>query len=269
MERPSWAPAGVNTETPSIARVYDYWVEGTHNFPADREVARQVAEANPLLPRTFRANRAFLRRVARELTGLGVRQFLDVGSGIPAGRNLHDVVFECAPDARVVYTDIDPVAVAHGREILADEPRAAIFQGDLRDVSGIWGAEATRRLLDPAKPIALILGAVLHFVPDEDDPGALLRQHADRLAPGSFVVVSHAGAMRVPAAAPASARRYQGAVSEVIWRGPAEVAALCDGLDLIEPGVTPVTLWRPDDAADDELGADALMLAAVARKPGG
>ncbi|MDF9816829.1 SAM-dependent methyltransferase [Streptomyces sp. SPB162] len=268
MERPSWAPSDVDIETPSIARVYDYWVGGTHNFEVDRAVARQVEEANPALPKTFRANRAFLRRAGRELAGLGIRQFLDVGSGIPAEHNVHDAVFAAAPDSKVVYTDIDPVAVAHGRAILADEPRAAIFQGDLYKPKDIFEAPDTVRLIDFDQPVGLILGAVLHFVPEENDPLALIRQFTDRLVPGSYLVLSHAGADEVPQAAPNVAKSYGGAVSEVIWRSTEQFTALFEGFQLIDPGVTPVTVWRPDADADvDGLGAGAPMLAGAALKP--
>ncbi|GAA3501781.1 SAM-dependent methyltransferase [Streptomyces prasinosporus] len=265
MERPSWAPAEVDIDTPSIARVYDYWIGGTHHFPADRELAARVSEGNPGLPLGLRANRAFLRRAVRELSALGVRQFLDIGSGIPAEGNVHDVALAAHPDSTVVYVDIDPVAVAHGRAILADEPRAAVLRGDLYRPEEILGAPDTRRLIDLDRPVALILAAVLHFVPDEDGPLALVKRYTDRLAPGSHLVISHAGAETVPRAAPDAAERYRGAVSQVVWRDTAALTALFEGHELLAPGVVRAPLWRPEpgDRPDPELP----VLAGVAVKP--
>jgi hypothetical protein len=268
MTRPSWAPSDVDIDTPSIARVYDYWIGGTHNFPCDQAVAAKIASANPTLPKTFRANRAFLRRAVRELTGVGITQFLDIGSGIPATGNVHDVALESSPDAKVVYVDIDPVAVAHGRAILADEPRAESIQGDLYKPQDIFDAPETQRLLDFSQPVALILAAVLHFVPDADDPLAIIRQYTDQMVPGSFLIISHAGVEEVPDTAPSYAQSYQSSVNEVIWRSRTEVDSLFAGLDLIEPGVVPVPLWRPETAEDPEgLGSAAPMFVGVARKP--
>jgi S-adenosyl methyltransferase len=267
VNRPSWAPLEVDITIPSIARVYDYWIGGTHNFPADREVAAKVAAADPSLPKTFRANRAFLRRAVRELTGLGIRQFLDIGSGIPAEGNVHDIAFASGLDSRVLYVDIDPVAVAHGQALLAGEQRAASIQGDLYKAEEILSSPAAGRLLDFSQPVAVILAAVLHFVPDGDDPLALIHQFTDRLVPGSFLVLSHAGTEQVPQAAPSATQSYRGQVSEVIWRSRVEIESLFAGLDLMEPGVVPVPLWRPDAAEDPEgLGASAPMLAGVALK---
>ncbi|MEU7024555.1 SAM-dependent methyltransferase [Streptomyces sp. NPDC046203] len=265
MERPSWAPPEVDIDTPSIARVYDYWIGGTHHFPVDRDLGDRVVEGNPGLPGTLRANRAFLRRAVRELSALGIRQFLDIGSGIPAEGNVHDVALDAHPDSTVVYVDIDPVAVAHGRAILAGEPRAAVFQGDLYKPRDILEAADTRRLIDFDRPVGLILAAVLHFVPDRDDPLALVRQYTDRLVPGSHLVISHAGAEAVPKAAPEAAERYRGAVSEVVWRDTAELTALFDGHDLLAPGVVRAPAWRPGPG--DQAGAEPDMLAGVAVKP--
>lgn len=264
-ERPAWAPPEVDIDTPSIARVYDFWIGGAHNFPADRELARKVAAGNPDLPATLRANRAFLRRAVRELSALGIRQFLDIGSGIPAEGNVHDVALAAHPDSKVVYVDIDPVAVAHGRALLADEPRAAVFQGDLYKSREILDAPETRRLLDFGQPVALILAAVLHFVPDSDDPLALVGQYTEGLAPGSALVISHAGAEEVPRAAPEAAEQYRGAVSRVIWRDNRELAALFGDFELLEPGVVRAPLWHPDptDTPDPSLP----MLAGAALKP--
>ncbi len=267
MARPSWAPAEVDIDTPSIARVYDYWIGGTHNFPVDRELAEKVSRGNPELVRTLRANRAFLRRSVRELSALGIRQFLDIGSGIPAEGNVHDVALSAHPDSKVVYVDIDPVAVAHGRAILADEPRAAVFQGDLYQAEEILQAPETKELIDFSEPVALILAAVLHFVPDTDSPLELIGRYTERLAPGSFLVISHAGADEVPQAVPEAAERYQDAVSQVIWRSRQELTALFAGHQLIAPGVVRAPQWRPEPGEQPE--PDLAMLAGVAVKAAG
>ncbi|WP_407550911.1 SAM-dependent methyltransferase [Streptomyces sp. Pv4-95] len=270
MNRPSWAPPEVDIEKPSIARVYDYWVGGTHNFPADVAVAKSIADKNPLLPRTLRSNRAFLRRAVDELTKLGIGQFLDVGSGIPTEGNVHEVALENNPDSRVLYVDIDPVAVAHGKAILAGNPQAASLLGDLRKPGDIFAAQETKDLIDFSRPVGLILAAVLHFISDADDPKAMLRQFTDKLAPGSYVVISHAGMEKKPAPedVPASASQtYQENVSEVYWRDIEEVNALFEGLELIDPGVVPVPLWRIGPEGDPEgFGAEAHALAGVAKK---
>ncbi|WP_217235996.1 SAM-dependent methyltransferase [Streptomyces sp. AC555_RSS877] len=264
-ERPAWAPPEVDIDTPSIARVYDYWIGGTHNFPADRALARKVAVGNPDLPATLKANRAFLRRAVRQLSDLGIRQFLDIGSGIPAEGNVHDVALAAHPDSKVVYVDIDPVAVAHGRALLAGQPRAAVFQGDLYKSREILDAVDTRRLIDFGQPVALILAAVLHFVPDGDEPLALVRQYTEGLVPGSALVISHAGAEEVPRAAPEAAEQYRGAVSEVIWRDNRELAALFEDFELLDPGVVRAPLWRPEPT--DTPDPDLAMLSGVALKP--
>ncbi|MER7570004.1 SAM-dependent methyltransferase [Streptomyces sp. NPDC048523] len=269
MTRPSWAPPEVDIDKPSIARVYDYWVGGSHNFPADVAVAKSIADKNPLLPRTLRSNRAFLRRAVKELTALGIDQFLDIGSGIPTEGNVHEVALENNGDSRVLYVDIDPVAVAHGKAILAGHPQAASLLGDLRKPGDIFASKEIE-LIDFSRPVALIFAAVLHFVSDADDPKGMLREFTAKLAPGSYVVISHAGMNNKPAPqeVPASAQEtYVRNVSEVYWRDTAEVTDLFEGLELIEPGVVPVPLWRIGPQGDPEgFGAEAHALAGVAKK---
>ncbi|MFI0411630.1 SAM-dependent methyltransferase [Actinomadura sp. 3N508] len=273
MIRPDWAPPDIDLDTPSIARVYDYWVGGTHNLPVDRVIAERLESENPVLPMTLRSNRAFLRRAVRELSSLGVDQFLDIGAGIPTEGNVHEVALECNPSSRVVYVDIDPVAVSHGRAILADEPRATSIQGDFLRPGEILTNPEVRAMLDPDRPIALVLAAILHFVPDQDHPRKVLDQYLAHLAPGSFLVISHAGIMHrsdeTGPPAPEATEQYKERVSDAIrWRDAAALRSLCSGLDIIEPGVTPVPLWRPcADDPPDEVGTDAVALALVARKP--
>src|SRR2546421_865213 len=170
MERPDWAPETIDIERPSAARIYDYWLGGSHNFAVDREMARQVTSLVPETPLIMQANRAFLHRAARFLVESGIRQFLDIGSGIPTLGNVHEVVQKAIPDAPVVYVDIDPVAVTHSRHILAGNERVAVIQEDLRRPDRILAHPDATRLLDLDQPVALLLLAVLHFIPDDDDP---------------------------------------------------------------------------------------------------
>src|SRR5262245_2040095 len=165
MDRQDWAPEGIDTDRPSAARIYDYWLGGSHNFAIDREVARAVTELVPDTARIMQANRAFLRRAVLFLIEQGIRQFLDIGSGIPTLGNVHEVAQKAAPESRVVYVDVDPIAVAHSRHILTGNARATVIQGDLRHVDGIIGHEQALNLLDFDEPIALMLMAVIHFIP--------------------------------------------------------------------------------------------------------
>ena len=178
MTRPSWAPPEIDLDRPSAARVYDFYLGGFHNFPADREMAREAIRMWPELPLMMQANRAFLRRAVRFAVGRGITQFLDIGSGIPTVGNSHEVAQQADPAARVVYVDIDPVAVAHSRAILGgDDRRPSCCRPTCAIRTAILADERVRGLLDLDRPVAMLLVALLHFVPDEDDPG-----RADRAA---------------------------------------------------------------------------------------
>ncbi|NUO56844.1 MAG: hypothetical protein HOV71_31370 [Hamadaea sp.] len=255
MERPRWAPADLDLDRPSVARVYDYYLGGSHNFAVDREFAQQVFQAMPNVPQLARENRAFLRRAVRALSAQGVDQFIDLGSGIPTVGNVHEVAQELDPKARVVYVDWDPVAVAHGQAILEDNDRTAVIGADLRDPEAIFADERVKALIDPARPTAVLLIAVLHFVPDEQQPIELIARIAGQLAPGSHVAISHASPDRQAAQLGQAANLYQKTASPVTMRSQPEIAALFGDLDLVDPGVVQTPLWRPD--APDELGPEA------------
>ena len=171
---PDWVSSDVDISRPSAARVYDYYLGGSHNFPADREMARQAIAMWPELPRIMQANRAFMRRAVRYLIGQGVSQFLDIGSGIPTVGNVHEVAQAAEPEARVVYVDVDPVAVAHSRAILAGDDRTDVVHADLRDVQGVLKDPRTVRLLDLSRPVGVLMVALLHFVPAAADPAGVL-----------------------------------------------------------------------------------------------
>lgn len=251
----------------TAARMYDYYLGGVHNFPADVEAAKQVIAQNPSTPAAARANRAFLRRAVRYLVGAGVRQFLDIGSGMPTVGNVHEVAQQAAPDARVVYVDIDPVAVMESLEILQDNPLVTAVRGDVRAPEEILGHAQVRRLLDFSQPIGLLMVALLHFVPDDDVAYGAVSKLTGALAGGGYLVVSHVsieGMKLGPDQKDAVERgrdvyRRQTA-SPVRLRSHAETARFFAATDLVEPGLVPVPLWRPGpddptDFADDPVQA--------------
>ena len=170
LDQSDWVPPEVDTKQANVARVYDYWLGGNHNFLADQDVARAITAIEPNAAAFARANRQFLGRAVRYLTTAGIRQFLDIGSGIPTEGNVHQVAGQADPQARVVYVDVDPVAVAHSKTLLSGNPNAAVIQADLRDPQTILTQVQTRRLIDPAQPTGLLLVAVLHFLSDAEDP---------------------------------------------------------------------------------------------------
>jgi hypothetical protein len=253
MERPDWAPEGIDIERPSGSRIYDYWLGGTHNFAVDREVARAVTEAVPDTPLIMQANRGFLHRAVRFLVASGIRQFLDIGSGIPTLGNVHEVVQKGAPDGHVVYVDHDPVAVAHSRHILADSATVAVIQEDLRRPDAILVHAETKRLIDFDRPVALMINAVLHFVADEQDPYGIVARLRDALAPGSYLVLSHGTADAMP---PEASERwielFQRTPTPARPRTRAEVQPFFDGFELLAPGLVWAPQWRPEHP--DEVG---------------
>lgn len=244
VERPAWAPADIDIDRPSPARIYDYHLGGSHNFAADRLAAEQVAAIMPELPLIMRANRAFLLRAVNWLVDAGVRQFLDLGSGIPTRGNVHEVAQRVAAGTLVVYVDVDPVAVAHSRALLAGNPDVAAIQADLRDVAGVLDAPEVRGLLDFTQPVAVLMVAVLHFIPDRDDPRSVVARYRDALADGSYLVISHAAAsedQQAPAGADAATAMYSRTVTEATLRTRAQVTGLFAGFDLVDPGVVYVS----------------------------
>ncbi|MDG4832231.1 SAM-dependent methyltransferase [Solwaraspora sp. WMMD1047] len=266
MQRPDWAPDNVDIERPSVARMYDYYLGGSHNFAVDREAAQAVISVVPDAPLMAQANRAFLRRAVQFLVDAGIRQFLDIGSGIPTVGNLHEIAQRAAPESRVVYVDSDPVAVAHSREILAGNDQTVVIQEDFRRPEQILSHPELRKLLDFAEPVAVLVVAVLHFVPEEDDPDAALRTIRGALAPGSFLVLSQASDDGRSETEQTEARRvYRRTDSPLTPRSRTRLTELFDGFDLVEPGVVWVPQWRPDspDGLDD--AERAVFLGGVGR----
>lgn len=267
MERATWAGPDIDVSKPSAARIYDAHLGGFHNFQVDRDAAAKIVAFMPELPDILRANRSFLRRAVRHLVDEGVTQFLDLGSGIPTVGNVHEIAWKANPECRIVYVDADPVAVSHSRNILGGIDRATAIQGDLRQPQKILTDPDTRRLLDFDQPIAVLMFAVLHFVPDEDDPAGIIRSYLDATAPGSYLALSHAtleGPEREKAEE--ATAQFQRSVTDFSMRTRVEITALFDGLELVEPGVVYLPEWRPDPG--DEFGdaRRASTFAGVARK---
>ncbi|MEU3148050.1 MULTISPECIES: SAM-dependent methyltransferase [unclassified Streptomyces] len=255
MERPAWAPRSIDITVPSVSRMYDYYLGGSHNFEVDREAARRAMEFMPGLPKVMQANRGFLRRAVRFAAGEGVTQFLDIGSGIPTFGNVHEVAQAAAPGARVVYVDHDPVAVAHSQAVLEGNEDAAVVAADLRKPQEILGSDEIGHLIDLKRPVALLLVAVLHFVDDAEDPYAAVAQLRDALAPGSMLMLTHAsyeGIPLPPERAGGAVDVYKDIRNPLIMRSRDEIARFFEGYDMVEPGLVPMPKWRPDTAPEDE-----------------
>jgi hypothetical protein len=246
----SWAdnvPPRVNLERPSAARMYDYYLGGAHNFAIDREAAERAIAAMPATVAGARSNRAFLRRAVRFLVGAGVRQFIDLGSGIPTSGNVHEVAQELAPDSNVVYVDFDAVAVTHGRLVLDGNKRAGFLCADMRDVDAVLGSQDVHDLIDFTEPVALLTVAVLHFVPDADGLPEMMARYRDALPPGSYLAVSHMSMTGQPREFLERFKAvYDKTASPVELRSRGEIEALFGEFELVEPGVVTLPMWRPD-----------------------
>jgi hypothetical protein len=231
--------------------VYDYLLGGSHNFLADQDAGRALAAIEPNAREAARANRAFLGRAVRFLSQAGIRQFVDIGSGIPTQGNVHEVAQQADPGARVIYADVDPVAIAHSKTILAGNENATIIAADLRDPEKILDHSDTRRLIDFGQPVGLLLVAVLHFIADAEDPWRLVATLRDALPPGSYLVLCHGTDEAKPDVALATEKVYNRSVAtQVQLRSRNAIGRFFDGFELVEPGVTYLSLWRPDCPQD-------------------
>jgi hypothetical protein len=250
MATPHWAPSSIPLDRPSAARMYDYYLGGSHNFDLDRKLAEQAMAMWPDLPLIMRANRAFLRRAVNYVLGQGIDQFLDIGSGIPTVGNVHEVAQTANPNARVVYVDVDPVAVAHSQAILQGTSGVAAIQGDVRQPEQILSHPEVRRLLDFDRPMAMLLVALLHFIPDDEAAGNALRVLRDALPHGSYLVISHASYEGMPSESREHEQLYARTPTPMRMRSRAEIERLFDGLEFIEPGLVYIPLWRPEGPND-------------------
>ncbi len=264
-----WVPPGVDTKRANPARVYDYLLGGTHNFLADQDAARAVIAVEPNTRPGVRANRAFLSRAVRFLATEGIRQFLYIGSGIPTAGNVHEIAQQAVLGGRVAYVDNDPVAVAHALALLDQNTDAGVTEADLREPGQILADHEVRRLIDLARPAGLLLGMVLHFISDAEDPWRIVATLRDALAPGSYLVLAHLTNESRPAVAQATETVYNRSVStDIHMRSRADILRFFDGFDLVQPGLVYVPEWRPDSPADvpDDPG-QFWCLVGVGRKP--
>jgi hypothetical protein len=263
----SGKPLRFDTSVAHPARVYDYWLGGKDNFAADREAAERVLAVTPGLRFRVRANRAFLARAVRYLVAeAGIRQLLDIGTGIPTANNTHEVAQATAPECRIVYVDNDPIVLAHARALLTSSPEGATayIDADLRNTPAIL--EAAQATLDFSQPIALMLLGILHLVSDDEDPYAIVARLLAALPSGSYLAISHP-ASDINAGQAEAQRRYNERVSTPqTMRTHAEVCRFFEGLSLVPPGVVYVHTWRPD-VGDDPAGEVASAHGGVARKP--
>ncbi len=248
--RPDWAPDDVDVDAPSAARVYDYFLGGAHNFAVDRALAEEIARMTPNVGDTMRAGRDFLRRTVRYLIDAGIRQFLDIGSGIPTVGNVHEIAQQIVPEARVVYVDIDPVAVAHSTAILAGNERVAVLHADVREPQKILSDPQLLGLLDLSEPVGILLAGIMHFIHDEDDPPGIVGQLRDAVVPGSYVVISHVTYEDQPPEVVEAQKLSARTATEIVLRSKAEILDQFRGFTLVEPGLVHLPLWRPDAPGD-------------------
>jgi hypothetical protein len=261
----------IDTSKPHPARMYDYFLGGKNHFAADRETAAMALRGSPN-PRTIvRENRAFLGRAVRYLAAeAGIRQFLDIGTGLPTTNNVHEVAQAVAPSSRVVYVDNDPLVLAHARALLISSPegRTGYIHADLRDPSAILADPVTRDVLDFSQPIALMLVAILHFIQDGDKPAEIIAALLDALPPGSYLVASHGTAEHNPAEAAAMLHAYREGGIPMQLRDSDDFARLAfSGLELVPPGMVLVSEWRPEGTGPRPTPAEVNGYGGVARKP--
>ena len=240
-------PQGVDPNKASVARIYDAMLGGRHNFAIDREALAAFTALETQGRPLARANRAFLGRAVRFLTEAGVRQFIDLGSGIPTQGNVHEVAQAAGPGSRVVYVDNDPVAVAHSASLLGGNPDADITDADIRRPADILSSPQVRKLIDFDQPVAVLMITILHFVTPEEDPAGIVAAFRDALPDGSWLALTHATNQDRPDTAAAVGQLYRSrASSPVTARSHDEIIGLFDGFDLVDPGLVYVPLWRPD-----------------------
>ncbi|SFT07662.1 S-adenosyl methyltransferase [Saccharopolyspora flava] len=265
LPEPERTGAKVDVDRPNSARMYDYYLGGSTNFAVDREAAEAGLTAMPYARDYAVANRAFLRRAVSHLASQGVDQFLDLGSGIPTVGNVHEIAHRHNPQARVAYVDHEPVAVAHARALLGENPTVSIDEADIRDPEAVLNAHGVAKI-DFSRPVAVLAVAILPFVPDQDEATALTAAYRDACPPGSYLAVTHISQLaatdeQVVAAEEVMARTP----TPVRWRPPNEIAELLDGYELLPPGLVPTPSWHPEQPPSEDDIARANAYAAVGR----
>lgn len=258
----------IDVTVPSVARMYDYLLDGKDNYPADRSATEQLLEQVPSMKVLALNNRQFLRRVVRVLAqDYGIRQFVDHGSGLPTQDNVHEIAQGIHPGARVVYTDNDPIVLAHGRALLEQNENTAVLQADFRDTESIWDSAEVKRLINPDEPVAALFVSVLHCIKDSDDPAAVIRRVRDRLPSGSFLVVCQL--VSDDAEVRRGVTEFMDQSTGGNWgqvRRESDLAGFLDGLELLDPGLVEVSTWRPDnDLAQEQPSFEWIEFGGVAR----
>jgi SAM-dependent methyltransferase len=260
---------GFDPNTPNVARLYDYYLGGKDHFPADRRAAERLLRVAPEVRTAARANRAFLGRAVRFLAGAGVTQFLDIGTGLPTRGNVHEVARAVAPESRVVYVDHDPVVLVHARALLAGSEGIAVVDGDLRDPHDLLKNPDVVGTLDFDRPVGVLLVAIMHFIGETDDPLRIMAAIRESLAPGSYVVMSHGTSDARAAAVSKGTEVYRRASAPLTLRTRRRIEELWAGFELVEPGLTWLPQWRPEEADLIDLAAgpeSSLILCGVGRK---
>lgn len=262
------APAGVDTSTPNVARIYDYLLGGKNNYTADREAAERALVLMPEMRDAAQMNRVFLTRAVEQLTAFGIQQFVDIGSGLPTQGNVHEVAQTQNPGARVVYVDYDAIVCAHGRALLEQSEGVAVVQADIRQPEEILNSAEVRSLIDFGEPVAVLLVAILHFLPDEDDPAGIIAKFRDVMAPGSYLVMNH-GAVESMSdrdqAAKTTENVYRRSNAAAFARSHDEIRRLFDGFELVEPGLVWLAEWGASEPVEHP--ERSIALARVGRKP--
>lgn len=269
-QQQAWVPKSVDMSVPSMARTYDFMLGGGHNFAVDREVGVKIERAMPGLRQAARVNRAFLGRVVRFMMSQGIRQFLDIGSGIPTVGNVHQIAQHEDPECHVVYVDRDPVAVAHSELMLADNDNAAVVHADMREPDSILSSPEARRLLNLDEPVGLLMLLMLHWVPDDSDPLGLLARYRDPLAGGSYLAITHVTDDHQDEKLTEATGIIERSKSpdQVTLRTHDQILPMFGDFELVEPGLVGCAMWRPVSPVDiaDDSEMNMLVYAGAARK---
>jgi hypothetical protein len=265
-----WVPPGIDTTVPSGARTYDFLLGGGHNFEADRQAGIAAEKIMPGIQNVARLNRAFLSRVVQFMIGEGIRQFLDLGSGIPTVGNVHQIAEQAAPGCRVVYVDRDPIAVAHSELMLAGNDRAAIVHADFQYPDNIFTSKQARRLLDLDEPVGVLMLALLHWIPDALAPAALVAHYRRRVPVGSYLAISHLTSDQHTDDITSAVGMFNRAKGDqATLRTYPEIEVMFGDFELVEPGLVGCALWRPGGVGDidDDPQTNSQIYGGVARKP--
>lgn len=268
MAEKSRGPAGIAVHTPNAARIYDYALGGKDNFAADRRTAEKVFAFAPEVRLSARENRAFLTRAVRFLAAeAGLRQFLDIGTGLPTQGNVHEVAQEVAPAARVVYVDYDPVVIVHNRELLSGVDNATTIQADLRGPHEILNHPKLQQLIDLDEPVAVLLIGILHFVTDDEDPAGIVARLCEAMAPGSYLALSHiTGDEQPPEAVTRLTQVFEQAAEPMVPRTYEQIRRFFDGFEFVDPGLVRISEWRPDQPSTVQDPGRGWLFAGVGRK---